>query len=232
MTSCGEQTKDYSKSKNVEYYAFFDPFAFKGVNKLDSINANGNCYELHFDTMQKINKIIYHFAPFEEEEYDLLYKKDLILGFDTSKSYFGNMRVMNYIIFYPNKVISFTNFKYSTEKAEKTGYLNIFTKNKNIQYSSDRQITKKKFSCIKLDNILLGNLDFDDLDFDDKKISTFSQSENDIIVQNSYKTKDTILDYKIIYNSKYYNNYLISSNDIQDTIPEYINELFMKRKGK
>ena len=228
IIACTETKEKLDVNPNIEFYKFFDPFAFKGIRKIDSSSKDFPFYKLYYDSLNNIVRIDEFFSKNEPTTSKVRIVKNVRILLDSSDGAFQDEVPMTYRFFFDKKVVSIYNYLYTKSNRTFTKFMNIYTPSKVLEYSffGDGHINEldidssylKKSILMTPENILSSNFHFDTTYIEDKSIMYISNTQNEIVVKTLFVNKDTSVYQTFIYNSKIYDNFWVGKHNFFDSI--------------
>lgn len=226
FVSCSENFKN--NNSNSEFYKFFDPFSFKGIQRIDSTSKNFPFYKLYFDSSKNIVKIKEYLSEDISIESKVRNIKNVRILIDSSDGGFEDEISLSYRFCYPDKIVSITNFLYTNTNRTYTNYLNIYTPNKVLDYvffgdglidKSDIDSTYlRKITYLNPESILTDKIVFDESLVERKSIRDISNTQDEIIVKTVFTNKDTTVNQTFNYSNKKYDNFWVAKYNFFDSI--------------
>ena len=228
LIACNEPKEELKIDSNIEFYKFFDPFAFKGIKKIDSASNDFPLYKLYFDSLKNIVKITEFTSSETKVESKVRYFVNEKMLLDSSDGAFQDQVTMMYRFFFDKKVVSIYNFLYTKSGRIHTKFLNIYTPTKAVEYVffGDGIINEpnidssylKKIALITPENVLSNNFHFDTTFIESKSINYISNTKNEIVVKTLFTNKDTVVSQTFNYNNKKYDNFWVGKYNFFDSI--------------
>lgn len=228
VISCNEKEENLNQNSNVEFYKFFDPFTFKGFEKIDSTSKDFPFYKLYYDSLNNIAKIDEYLFRDEVNTSKVRNVNNVKIILDSNDGAFQDEVVMSYSFFFDKKVVSIYNFLYTKSGRTYTSFLNIYTPNKVLEYSffGDGKINEpeidsiylKKITFITPESILLSDFYFDTSYVNEKWIRYMSNTQNEIIVKTLFNNKDTSVNQTFNYSNKKFDNFWVAKYNFFDSI--------------
>lgn len=228
LVSCSETIERTSKNSTVEFYKFFDPFSFKGVQILDSTTKDFPFYKIYYDSLKNIIKFNEYLSENRLIISEVKYKDGVKIIQDSSSGIFEHESVNLYQFYYTEKMISIYNYYYGNTNRSYTKLLKIYTPNKVLEYTffGDGKIGKadidssylKKITYLDPKSVLANKLNFNEEFVEEKSIRDISNTQNEIIVKTLYTNRDTTVNQTFNYSSKKYDKFWVAKYNFLDSI--------------
>lgn len=230
LFSCNDTKTKNDKKKRVEFFKFFDPYAFKGLQSIDSTSNDYPFYKVYYDSLRNISRIDEY--PYGEGHYFNTWivknENNFKILLDSTIGAFQDEVTITYRVFVDEKVITIYNYLYTNSNRTYTKFMNIYTPNKVLEYSffGDGHINEldidstylKKVILVTPKDILTKKNWLDTTHLEDKSISYLSNSQNEIIDNTFYYNNDTSVNQVFKYNNKVFDNYWIGKYSFYDSI--------------
>lgn len=232
LFSCNDKQTNTKPKKRIEFFKFFDPFAFKGIQSIDSTSKDYPFYKVHYDSLGNITRI---------DEYPLAYGdchgfyswtvrggNNNRMLFDSVSGPFEDEVQIKYRIFFDKKVITIYNYLFTNSNRMYTGFLKIYTPSKSLEYRffGDGKINEldidsaylKKIVLVTPKDILENKNWLDTTNLEGKSIMYLSNTKNEIVVNTFYFDKDTSINQAFNYSNKRFDNYWVGKYNFYDSI--------------
>lgn len=232
LFSCDDKQIKNDQKNSVEFFKFFDPFAFKGIQSIDSTSKDFPFYKVYYDSLRNITRI---------DEYPVAYGNGhdfnswIIRGensnrilLDSTSGAFQDEVNIAYTVFIDEKVITVYNSLFTNSNRTHTNFINIYTPNKVLEYSffGDGHINEididsaylKKIILVTPKDILTKKNWLDTTHLEDKSIRYLSNTKDEIVVNTFYYNKDTSVNQVFNYSNKVFDNYWVGKYSFYDSI--------------
>lgn len=228
FVACDEAEKIVDDNPKTKFYKFFDPFNFKGIQEINSTSKDYPFYELHYDSLRNITRMVEYFSEKEMEHSIVRYGKNVKILVDSGRGAFANDVVMKYQFIYPQKVISIVNFRFTTSGRTHTAILNIYTPYRDEEYIlfGDGKLDQldvdssylKKTTYISPEDILSNTFTIKESAIERKSIRDISNEKDRILVKTVFVNEDTTINETFIYDNRKYDNFWIGKYNFFDSI--------------
>jgi hypothetical protein len=231
LFSCNDTKTKNDKKKYVEFFKFFDPLAFRGLQSIDSTSKDYPFYKVHYDTLGNITRIDeYPLAYGDGHDFNswLVTGKNNRILFDSTDGAFQDEVTITYRLFVDEKVITIYNFLYTNSNRAFTSFVNIYIPNKVLEYSffGDGHINEldidstylKKVILVTPKDILTKKDWLDTTHLESKSIRYLSNSQNEIVANTFYFDNDTSINQIFKYNNKKFDNFWVGKYNFYDSI--------------
>jgi len=229
LFSCDNSADIKTTEPNVVFYKFFDAFAFKGINQIDSNSIDFPFYKVYFDSLKNITSIDEYISPKEKKTSKVRYRKNFKVMIDSSSGAFANEVVTLYRFFAEDKVVSLYNFRYTNTSRKYTSSLNIYTPQKQTEYTfkGDGNLANdkidssylKKIIYIDPESIVSNNFNFNESLAETKVYRDISILKNKIIVNTTFVNSDTSIKRTFTYDRSKYDEFWVAKYNFYDSIP-------------